>query len=331
MCRIFGVSYGDKPEDLTPGEIAERLFPAYVQGGPHSYGYMQYQPEEGITYDKWQGRSDTELAMDRVYYAIKEDAKWWVGHTRWLTNGSASISSNNHPIPHGNIIGVHNGKIDNFKEILDKTGRQQLMTTVDSEAIFAAVNRWGPRKGLRRVRGKMVTVFADKRTPDRIRIARSHSRYLTVAWTKNGNFIFGTEKGPIQELEIESNIRFVKWSVVSEYRLLTVQNGKITERGTYLDGAQLKAAERESIARQAAQRERLTNFSTLPSTYSDWKAQMDAEMAMRRGEMMFGSDDQMMSTEEYLEHLASQEEELPEMEDAFRIIDANPKVLDNRA
>ncbi len=323
MCRVFGASYGPTPEDLTPGEIAERLFPAYVTGGPHAYGYMQYQTDDGITYDKWQGRSDTVQAMDRVYYGIKEDVKWWCGHTRWLTTGSATNPNNNHPIPHGKIIGVHNGKIDNYLDVLRKTGREVVNTEVDSEAIFAAVNKWGPRKGLRRIQGKMVAVFADSRNPGIIRIARSHSRTLHVAWSKNGNFFFGTEKQPLQELEIESNIKLIKFSTVSEYRLLTIRDGKIIERGTYLDGLQAAAAQRESIMRQARQRARLQSTTDRLTDYEEWFAEHESNRALRPGEMMFGKDDEMMTTEEYLEFLAAQEDEIEEVEDALRIIDQN--------
>lgn len=315
MCRIFGASYGAVPEDLTPGEIAERLFPAFVKGGPHAYGYMQYQPGEGITFDKWAGRSDTDEAMDNVYYGIQDDAEWWVGHVRYLTHGPAENRNNNHPIPHGNIIGVHNGVLENHEEILRKTGRQNPDTQVDSEAIFAAVNKWGPRKGLRRVKGKMVAIFADNRMPGKLRIARSHSRTLYVAWTERGNFIFGSEREPIEELTIESDIKFRKFSNVGEYRIITVEEGAITQRGHYLDSKQLLQAQAASALRQMRQTERLS-VSKEYTSYDEWVANRAAQRALKRGEMVFGYDDVMMTTEEYLEHL-SDLEELPEVEETF--------------
>jgi hypothetical protein len=284
---------------------------------------MQWQKDEGITYDKWAGRSDTHDAMDNVYYGVKEDANWWVGHVRFLTLGSADNRNNNHPIPHGNIIGVHNGVLDNHETILKQTGRQDPDTQVDSEAIFAAVNKWGPKKGLRKIKGKMVAVFADGRSPHRLRIARSHSRTLYVAWTEQGNFIFGSERQPIEDLTIESDIKFRKFSNVGEYRLITVQDGEITQRGHYLDSGQLLQAQAASALRQMNQKART---EVLPS-YDQWVANKAAERALRRGEMIFNGD-QMMSTEEYLELLADVEE-IPEVEDALRIIDLSEEVLDN--
>jgi predicted glutamine amidotransferase len=326
MCRIFGVSYGDTPEDLSPGEIAERLFPAFVEGGPHAYGYMQYQDGEGITFDKWEGRADTEQALDRAYYGIKDDARWFVGHLRFFTLGSPSNPNNNHPIPHGRILGVHNGVLDNHNDILRNTGREDEDTQVDSEAIFAAVNKWGPKKGLRKIKGKMVAVFVDARTPDRIRIARSHSRSLFVGWTKKGNMIFGSEKLPLEELSIDSEIEFTKFSNVGEYRLLTIQNGLITQRGTYLSTEQLVHAQAATVLRQLQQSKRLEPDvkTSDDQTYDSWLAERSASRAMRRGEMMFGPGDQMMSTEEYLELLADQEEDTLEIEQVREILAESP-------
>lgn len=319
MCRIFGVSYGDTAEDLSPGEIAERLFPAFVEGGPHAYGYMQHQNEEGITYDKWAGRSDTDEAMDHAYYGIKEDANWFVGHVRFLTHGPAENPNNNHPIPHGHILGVHNGVLENHKEILNITGREDSNTQVDSEAIFAAVNKWGPKKGLRRVKGKMVAVFADARFPDRIRIARSHSRSLYIGWTVKGNIIFGSERQPLEDLAIDSDIRFSKFSNVGEYRLLTIADGRITQRGTYLSTEQLLAAQAASTLRQIEQKKRLPD----EQTYESWLENKYAARALSRGEMMFGPDDSIMSTEEYLEMLAEREEEIPDIETVREILESS--------
>lgn len=319
MCRIFGISYGGVQEDLTPGEIAERLFPAFVHGGPHAYGYMQYQRNDGVTYDKWPGRSDTDDALDNVYYGIKDDCEWFVGHVRYLTHGSADNPLNNHPIPHGNILGVHNGVLENHNDILRITGRENDKTQVDSEAIFAAVNKWGPKKGLRRIKGKMVAVFVDARNPSRIRIARSHSRSLFIGWTLKGNIVFGSERLPLEELAIESDIRFTKFSNVGEYRLLTVQDGQITQRGTYLSSEQLVSAQAASTLRQIQQGWRLKSADE--HTYETWVTNQYAERALRRGEMMFGPGDQMMSTEEYLEMVAAQEEEIPDMETVREILE----------
>jgi hypothetical protein len=102
---------------------------------------------------------------------------------------------------------------------------------VDSEAIFAAVNKWGPTKGLRRIRGNMVAVFANRFEPEVLRIARTSGRQLTLGFTKKGNLIFASDEFALHKLEPE--IRFDHFTTISENRLLVVKDGKITNRYTF--------------------------------------------------------------------------------------------------
>lgn len=60
-------------------------------------------------------------------------------HTRLPTCGDKSNNANNHPVIHGNVVGVHNGHISNHMEVFDKL-RVKRIGEVDSEAIFALLN-----------------------------------------------------------------------------------------------------------------------------------------------------------------------------------------------
>lgn len=232
MCRLLGFSIGKEQEDLNATAIAVRLFPALVGQGPHAYGWMSYNEEKGgIEYVKQEGRCDTLEAFDVLVDNVDPDAKWLVGHTRWATHGSPSDNRNNHPIPHGDIIGVHNGVLRNHKEILSVTGREDEATEVDSEAIFAAVNRWGPSPGLRKIKGDMVAIYANRTRPHVLHLARSHGRQLTLAWSEKGNLFFASDRHALEKLAPE--IKFVAWSAISENRLLLVRDGKIIQRYRY--------------------------------------------------------------------------------------------------
>lgn len=242
MCRLLGVSFGDTAEDLDASEIAGVMFPLLVRQGPHAYGWMTYNEESGeIQHWKQAGPADTSEAHDNIWDNVDPDAKWFVGHTRWATHGSPQDNRNNHPVPHGNIIGVHNGVLRNHAKILAVTGREDPKTEVDSEAIFAAINKWGHVPGLRRIQGDMVTIYADRRRPQYLRIGRSSGRQITLGWTDRGNLIFASDKFALEALQPE--ITFTKFSTVSENRLLTIRDGEIIKRQTYKERAAAKSFE----------------------------------------------------------------------------------------
>lgn len=60
-------------------------------------------------------------------------------HTRIPTCGGTSNNDNNHPVIHGNVVGVHNGHITNHADLFSKL-RVKRLAEVDSEAIFALLN-----------------------------------------------------------------------------------------------------------------------------------------------------------------------------------------------
>lgn len=279
MCRIFGVSYGDQREDLDTTEIAMTLFPALVGGGPHAWGWMSYsEVSESITLDKYPGRADSSRAVLNQNEYIDPDAKWLVGHVRFATHGSPEDDRNNHPLPHGNIVGVHNGVLRNHEKILAETGRQDPKTQVDSEAIFAAVNKWGAKAGLSKIEGDMVTIYSDHRKPHVLHIGRTHGRQITLGWTEKGNLIFASEEQALHRLEPE--IKFIKFSTVSENRLLIIRNGKIIQRLTFAPPVRRFVAPPATVMA----RRPLGGISTAQLIVEGELAKSRAE---RRGEILF--------------------------------------------
>ncbi len=228
MCGIIGVSYGPggpDSEEWTPEELAQIMFPCIIHRGRHAWGWMSYnEKEDAISVQKYCGAADTPQAMQLM--AVDPNAKWWVGHVRYATHGKPELDYNNHPIIHGSIVGVHNGVLRNHEEILKETGREDSRALVDSEAIFAAVFKWGVMDGLKKVRGDMVTVFANANHPKTLYVARSHGRQLYLARTKAGSLIFASEPQVIEATDVRIN----SMSQIREHRLLKIRNGKIKER-----------------------------------------------------------------------------------------------------
>jgi len=135
---------GDTAEDIDTGQIAAMMFKALTAGGPHAFGWMTYKDgDKAVQYQSRPGRADTLDNLEHIYKAVEQHPRWFVGHTRWATHGDPKNNANNHPILHGNVLGVHNGVLRNHESILAETGRQDAASEVDSEAIFAAVNKWG--------------------------------------------------------------------------------------------------------------------------------------------------------------------------------------------
>lgn len=231
MCRLLGISYGENREELDTSEIAAIMFPQLVRQGPHAYGWMSYNEEktgEEIEWKKYPGRSDTDSAWDNILGNVDPNAKWFVGHTRWATHGDPQDIRNNHPIPHKHVIGVHNGVVRNFRNILAITGREDPKTLVDSEAIFASVNKWGLTAGLNKLETDMVSIFADFRKPHLLYMARTSGRQITLGWTERGNIIFASDKFALDALAPE--IQFEHFSTMSENRLLILKDGAIIRR-----------------------------------------------------------------------------------------------------
>lgn len=235
MCGIFGISYGPggpAAEGISPTALATKLFPAIAHRGRDATGLMWCDGEgtEGIEWAKWTGPADDPEVLKDVHLPIS--TTWLVGHVRAATRGSPTFPINNHPVRHGDYIGVHNGFIRNYAAILDETGRADRTCQVDSEAIFAAIHKWGIKPGLSRLEGSMVAVFADVRKPTALKIARGVDRPLVYCTTKAGSLVFASEVGVLHDSGLDLNDDVVDLTG-RRYKVITIKAGRITSREQY--------------------------------------------------------------------------------------------------
>jgi glutamine phosphoribosylpyrophosphate amidotransferase len=201
MCGICGVMYGPGGVDAaepTPSEAAAIMLRAMLRRGRDATGVMYPGIGAGVV-------DVVRVAepADRVDVVVPERVQWWVGHVRYATNGSPSYAGNNHPIHHGRIVGVHNGVLHNHTEILADTGRADPKASVDSEALFAAINAAGARAGLERVRGSLAAAWVHLGWPSRqLYLARNAGRPLWVGEASTGSTYFASEPEALKALGV---------------------------------------------------------------------------------------------------------------------------------
>jgi glucosamine 6-phosphate synthetase-like amidotransferase/phosphosugar isomerase protein len=223
MCGIAG--YSLSPESRVDRTLAaQALLAAIAERGADAVGYAWRTP--GARVEVRKQRSGATDLIDRV--AVPADATQALVHVRDYTKGHPRIESNNHPIRHGAVVGIHNGIIVNDEEILAAHGfeRARPDMTVDSEAIFALVERF-PRhaRALEQLRGSMATAWIDERRADTVFLARSVGRPLWFGHTRREVFFASTRRA----LEIvESTLRMTLTKrEVSEGAMLELVNGRI--------------------------------------------------------------------------------------------------------
>jgi len=121
-----------------------------------------------------------------------------IGHTRWATHGAAT-TDNAHPHASGRVAVVHNGIIENYKQIREKLAQHQILplTETDTETVAMLCN-WHLDQGLSNEEAAIATIaeldgayalcFLFDGEDDLIVAARKGSP-LAIGWGKGEMFI----------------------------------------------------------------------------------------------------------------------------------------------
>ena len=122
-----------------------------------------------------------------------------IAHTRWASHGEATdVNAHPHADCSGAIAIVHNGIIENYREIRRElqAGGHVLISQTDSEVIahliemnFAGDLETAVRQSLSQLRGSYAIAVISQYAPDQIVVARNGGPPLVVGHSKEGLFI----------------------------------------------------------------------------------------------------------------------------------------------
>lgn len=121
--------------------------------------------------------------LDKLALINKNNDKIGIGHTRWATHGEPS-ELNAHPHQAGDIYLVHNGIIENYKELKSELKGHNFKSETDSEVLAALINSLYDQntnlvdavtQALKLVIGTYGIAVISTREPESIIVARSGS------------------------------------------------------------------------------------------------------------------------------------------------------------
>ena len=223
MCGIAGYSLNDKSR-VDQTLVTQTLLAAIAERGSDAVGYAYRGPGLSVAVHKQRGGASALL--DGL--SVPREARQAIVHVRDYTKGHPSLTANNHPIRHGEVVGVHNGIILNDEEILAEHGfeRAEPGMTVDSEAIFALAEEASSRaSALEELHGSMAAAWFDERDAETLYLARGIGRPLWVGEGGDELFFASTRKA-LELVERYADLRLRKREL-GEGTLLAIADGGV--------------------------------------------------------------------------------------------------------
>lgn len=176
MCGIVGYVGGKNAQDFLISGLKRLEYRGY-----DSAGIVTLSDDGKTTLIKTNGKIanlEEKLAQN------KREDKIGIGHTRWATHGEPS-EKNAHPHQVGDIFLVHNGIIENYKELKGALSQYTFKSETDSEVLAALIDSFYEKgkhplmnavvQALKLVKGTYGIAVISKDDPEEIVVARSGS------------------------------------------------------------------------------------------------------------------------------------------------------------
>ena len=176
MCGIVGYIGNKNAQNFLISGLKRLEYRGY-----DSAGIVTLNAEGEATLLRAKGKI---LNLEEKLAANKRDDKIGIGHTRWATHGEPS-ETNAHPHQAGKIYLVHNGIIENYKELKENLKEHDFKSQTDTEVLAALINSFykdgkyplanAVVQALKLVKGTYGIAVVSCLSPDEIVVARSGS------------------------------------------------------------------------------------------------------------------------------------------------------------
>ncbi len=178
-----------------------------------------------------------------------------IAHTRWATHGAPS-DKNSHPHSdcRKNIYLVHNGIIENYKELKDKLTRKghKFTSETDSEIIAHLIEEFKKKtdfenavvESLKRLKGTYGLAIVDKNNPDKIIAARMGSP-LVIGLGHNENIIASDVSAIVRHTDRVIYLEDGELAIINadNYEIINIKKKKVAKKVTKL-GWSIEKAEK---------------------------------------------------------------------------------------
>lgn len=176
MCGIVGYVGNKNAQDFLISGLKRLEYRGY-----DSAGIVTLDSDGKATLLRAKGKI---VNLEEKLAASKRDDKIGIGHTRWATHGEPS-EKNAHPHQAGMIYLVHNGIIENYKELKANLKEHKFKSETDTEVLAALINSFykdgkyplanAVVQALKLVKGTYGIAVVSCKVPDEIVVARSGS------------------------------------------------------------------------------------------------------------------------------------------------------------
>ena len=171
------------------GYVGEKQAQNFLMSGLKRLEYRGYDSAGIVTLnDKGEAtllRAKGKIAnLEEKVAENKRDDKIGIGHTRWATHGEPS-ETNAHPHQAGHVFLVHNGIIENYKELRGELSEHEFKSETDSEVLAALIESFYQNgkhplinavvQALKLVKGTYGIAVVSELSPNEVVVARSGS------------------------------------------------------------------------------------------------------------------------------------------------------------